>query len=238
MTRFPSTEWSGPAWYKRNDKKQTWRLVYFKPIDLGTGTATEFEGDDLLKVMKEVRKKVDITDCYQGIIHSHHNMGAYHSGTDDQELKDGANNVGYPSLVVAHKKALHAFKWSYIDQFEEVHLIEGDVKIEVPKVKAEKSWVKEADAIEEAAKKRPKVNSIGYYNGKFTQGALWGDKQTKVNGWSGQWMHSPEEAEYNMKYEKFENATELYKAGKMSKKKYKKRLDEWQEYEADHFGIL
>ena len=236
MTRFPSTEWSGPAWYKRNDDKQTWRIVYFKPIDLGTVTATEFEGDDLLKVMKEVQKKVDITGCYQGIIHSHHNMGAYHSGTDDQELKDGANNVGYPSLVVAHKKALHAFKWSYIDQFEEVHLIDGDVKIEMPKIKAEKSWVKEADAIEEAAKKKPKVTSIGYYNGN--QGALWGNNKEKVNGWGHQWMHSPEEQEYNMKYEKFENATELYKANKMSKKKYKKRLAEWQEYEADHFGIL
>ena len=236
MTRFPSTEWSGPAWYKRNDKEQTWRLVYFKPIDLGTVTATEFEGDDLLKVMKEVRKKVDITDCYQGIIHSHHNMGAYHSGTDDQELKDGANNVGYPSLVVAHKKALHAFKWSYIDQFEEVHLVEGDVKVEVPKVKAEKSWVKEADAIEEAAKNKPKVTSLNYYNGN--QGALWGKQESKVNGWGHQWMHDPQETEYNMKYEKFENATELYKAGKMSKKKYKKRLNEWQEYEADHFGIL
>ena len=86
MKRFPKTEWSGPAWYKLEE--DTWNLVYFKPIDLGSHSATEFEGDDLLKVMKEVQSKVPITGCHQGIIHSHHGMGAFHSGTDDKELED------------------------------------------------------------------------------------------------------------------------------------------------------
>ena len=238
MKRFPSTEWSGPAWYRLDSKEQVWHLVYFKPIDLGTVTATEFEGDDLLKVMREVQKQVDISGCYQGIIHSHHNMGAYHSGTDDQELKDGANNVGYPSLVVAHKKALHAFKWSYVDQFDEVHLVDGDVKVEVPKVKPEKRWVDEADAIEKAAKNKPKVTSIGYYNGKFTQGALWNDSKSKYNGWGHEWGISDEEVAYNAEYEKMENATKLFESGKMTKKKYEKRMKKWREFESDHFGVL
>ena len=125
LKRFPKTEWSGPAWYKRN--KDSWDLVHFIPIDLGSHSATEFKGKDLLKTMKNVQKTVDISGCFQGIIHSHHGMGAFHSGTDDTELEEGANKVGYPSLVVAHTGQSHAFKYSYEDQFGNIHLEKGKV---------------------------------------------------------------------------------------------------------------
>jgi len=236
LKRFPKTEWSGPAWYKLEDNE--WNLVYFKPIDLGSHSATEFEGKDLLKVMKEVHKTVDIVGCYQGIIHSHHNMGAFHSGTDDTELKDGANRVGYPSLVVAHTGATHAFKWSYEDQFGEVHLVDGNVSVEAQEVEPLDIWVKEADEIEKEAKKKPKVvNTIGYYNGN--QGNLWNNRTdgARVNGWGNPWI-DPSEVEYNQAYEKMENAQALFDEGKMTKKKYKKVVKEWEKFEKDHFGIL
>jgi len=236
LTRFPKTEWSGPAWYKLEEDE--WNLVYFIPIDLGSHSATEFEGKDLLKVMKEVQKTVDITGCHQGIIHSHHSMGAFHSGTDDTELKDGANRVGYPSLVVAHTGATHAFKWSYEDQFGEVHLVDGEVTVETPGFKPLEEWVKEADKIEKDAKKRPKVvTSIGYYNGN--QGKLWNNQTdgARVNGWGNPWI-DPDEVEYNRQYEKMENAQALFDEGKMTKKKYNKTKKKWEEYEKDHFGII
>lgn len=235
MTRFPSTEWSGPAWYKLEE--DTWNLVYFIPIDLGSHSATEFKGKDLLKIMKEVQKTVDITGCYQGIIHSHHGMGAFHSGTDDTELKEGANRVGYPSLVVAHTKEKHAFKWSYEDQFGEVHLVDGAVNVQTPDVKPETEWVKQADKIEKAAKKRPKVvTGVSYYN---NQASLWGNQnaKTRYDGWGKIW-HDPGEIEYNSEYEKMETAEKLYQAGKMTKKKYNKAKKEWEAFEKDHFGII
>ena len=236
MTRFPKTEWSGPAWYKLEDDE--WNLVYFIPIDLGSHSATEFEGKDLLKIMKEVQKTVDITGCFQGIIHSHHNMGAFHSGTDDTELKDGANKVGYPSLVVAHTGATHAFKWSYEDQFGEIHLVDGQVTVETPEFEPLEEWVKEADKIEKDAKKKPKVvNTMRYYNGN--QGTLWKGTTdgARVNGWGNPWI-APSEVEYNQAYEKMQNAQALFDENKMTAKKYNKAVKEWEEFEKDHFGII
>ena len=235
MKRFPKTEWSGPAWYKLEDDE--WNLVYFIPIDLGSHSATEFEGKDLLKIMKQVQKTVDIEGCYQGIIHSHHSMGAFHSGTDDTELKDGANRVGYPSLVVAHTGATHAFKWSYEDQFGEVHLVDGDVTVEVPEFEPLEEWVKQANKIEKAAKKKPKTVGFTYYNGN--QASLWNNTTdgSRTNGWGKAWI-DPNEVEYNQEYEKMENAEKLFESGKMSKKKYEKRKKKWEEYEKDHFGII
>ena len=235
MKRFPKTEWSGPAWYKLEEEE--WNLVHFIPIDLGSHSATEFEGKDLLKIMKEVQKTVDIKGCFQGIIHSHHNMGAFHSGTDDTELKDGANRVGYPSLVVAHTGATHAFKYSYEDQFGHVHLEDGDVTVEMPTHKPENIWVKQADKIEKAAKKKPKTTSISYYNGN--QVNLWNNRTdgARVNGWGQAWI-DPNEVEYNKEYEKMQNAQALFDEGKMTKDKFEKRLKKWEKFEKDHFGIL
>jgi len=240
LTRFPKTEWSGPAWYKLEE--DTWNLVYFKPIDLGSHSATEFEGKDLLKVMKEVQKTVDITGCHQGIIHSHHSMGAFHSGTDDTELKDGANRVGYPSLVVAHTGASHAFKWSYEDQFGEIHLIDGDVSVETPEFEPLEDWVKEADKIEKAAKKKPKVKSIGYYNGN--QSSLWGGatdgSYIRYNGY-GKVMQGhidQEQVKYNEEFEKMQRAKEKFQEGTISEKKLKKAEKKWERFESDYYGVI
>ena len=238
MTRFPKTEWSGPAWYKLEEDE--WNLIYFIPIDLGSHSATEFEGKDLLKITKEVQKTVDITGCYQGIIHSHHNMGAFHSGTDDTELKDGANRVGYPSLVVAHTGVTHAFKGSYEDQFGEIHLVDGNVRVKTLHFKPEDEWVKQADKIEKAAKKKPKTMGVTYYNGN--QATLWNNRTdgARVNGWGHHWGTAidQDEVEYNQEYEKMENAQALFDEGKMTKKKYNKAKKEWEKFEKDHFGIL
>ena len=240
MTRFPKTEWSGPAWYKLEEEE--WNLVYFKPIDLGSGAATEFKGKDLLKTMKEVQKTVDITGCHQGIIHSHHGMGAFHSGTDDGELKDGANRVGYPSLVVAHTGATHAFKWSYEDQFGEIHLIDGEVSVETPEFEPEETWVKEADKIEKAAKKKPGVKSIGYYNGN--QSNLWNNNTdgsyTRYNGY-GHVMNSQineEQVKYNEEFEKIERAKTQFQEGAISEKKLKKAEKKWEIFESDYYGVI
>tara|TARA_R100000781_G_scaffold9789_1_gene9567 strand:- start:96 stop:800 length:705 start_codon:yes stop_codon:yes gene_type:complete len=228
LKRFPKTEWSGPAWYKLEEDK--WNLVHFIPIDLGSHSATEFKGKDLLKIMKEVQKTVDVKDCFQGIIHSHHGMGAFHSGTDDTELEEGANRVGYPSLVVAHTKATHAFKYSYEDQFGEVHLVDGEVVIQMPAYKAKDTWITQADKIEKAAKKKPKVITYSGAN----QTSLWNGK--KYNGWGG--YIDQEEVKYNEKYEKMQEAELQYASGTMSRTKYKKAKKEWETFESDHFGII
>ena len=236
MKRFPKTEWSGPAWYKLEENE--WNLVYFKPIDLGSHSATEFEGKDLLKVMKEVQSKVPIAGCHQGIIHSHHGMGAFHSGTDDGELKDGANRVGYPSLVVAHTGASHAFKWSYEDQFGETHLVDGEVCIEAPDCEPEETWVKEADKIEKAAKKKPNLRTVAHYNAN--QANLWNNTTDgtymRYNGWGAK--IDEDQVKYNEAFEKMERAKEEFQEGTLSKKKLKKAEKKWEKFEEEYYGVI
>ena len=230
LKRFPKTEWSGPAWYKKDEDK--WNLVHFMPIDLGSHSSTEFKGKDLLKIMKEVQKTVDISDCFQGIIHSHHGMGAFHSGTDNTELEEGANRVGYPSLVVAHTGQSHAFKYSYEDQFESIHLEEGEVRIEMPEYEAKDEWTTQADKIEKSAKKA-KRTPVVYTNAN--QSNLWGAGY-KRNGW-GHYVDQ-EEVKYNEAYEKMQSAQEKYDKKEITKKQFKKIEKEWENYESEYFGVI
>ena len=233
LKRFQKTEWSGPAWYKK--EKNQWTLIHFKPIDLGSSAATEFDGKSLLKTMKEIQKTVDLTGCVQGIIHSHHNLGAFHSGTDDTELKDGANKVGYPSLVVAHTGDTHAFKYSYEDQFGNVHLEEEDVEIEMPEYQPENHWVKEADFIEKEAKSKPMVQIYNGNQGSIWNGATDGSYMKRYNGW-GHYV-DPEDIKYNKAYEKMQKATKLHDKGKITDKQFEKAEEEWEKVENEHFGV-
>ena len=230
LKRFPKTEWSGPAWYKLEEDE--WNLVHFIPIDLGSSGATEFKGKALLKVMKEVQRNTDIKGCFQGIIHSHHGMGAFHSGTDDTELEEGANKVGYPSLVVAHTGTTHAFKHSYEDQFGHTHLEKGDISVEMPEKKPKEIWVIQADKIEKAAKRKPKMHVYTNAN----QSKLWGNGIQRYNGWGHQ--VDTDTVKYNEAYEKMENAKKLYSQSKMSNKKFEKAEEEWRDFEDSFYGVI
>ena len=185
LTRFPKDEWSGPAFYelKKDDKgvPEEWILHGFHPLDLGGGTTTEWEGEDFLKIRKQLLLDNPIfAKCYQGIIHSHHTMGAFLSGTDTGHIEESANLVGYPSLVVASKGIPFACGYSYIDQFKEVHteLVEAkDISLEIPEVVAEKEWVKNADEIEKAKKDKPAIVTNSYFGNRVNnQAHLWGNR--------------------------------------------------------------
>ena len=173
LTRFPTREWSGPAWYKCLLNKHGfpiyWELLYFKAIDLGHGAATEYEGEELSKTIFEIysKNKKVLAGTYLGMIHSHHNMGAYHSSTDEETLIDMCPEEGfYGSLVVSSKVSdAMAFAFSYKDQFNNMHIhpmSDGDIKYQTSNVP--KEFVAEANAIKEKADK----TSTYTYNGSYT----------------------------------------------------------------------
>jgi len=107
-------EWSGTLIYKFNDSKFSIHELYdtskeeeititaekFLLRDIGSSTLTEFEltNDQVVEQMELQMKGLR---C--GLIHTHHNMRAYFSGTDETELKENtpAYEV-YLSLVVNH----------------------------------------------------------------------------------------------------------------------------------------
>jgi len=186
LSEFKKTEWSGPAWYTviKSDKKgfpKTWKLVHFVPIDLGHSAATEFSAKALVKTIKKFYKEMpQLSKCYLGLIHSHHSMGAYYSGTDEDTMIDNAPNEGfYGSLVVASSgKEGYAFAFSYLDQYDKptvIELEEDKIDVEVL-TKVPEAWTKEAkeirrkSTIKKKADAKAKETSQGTFGWRYSNG--------------------------------------------------------------------
>ena len=160
LDKFPSKEWSGPAWYHISKDKEgfpaTFQLMHFHPLDLGHGTATDWDAQDFAKIIREsYEKHPRLKKCCIGLIHSHHTMGAFFSGTDESTLEEMAPEENfYCSLVVASAKEKFAFAFSYLDQYKQGTLFKldkSDIVLnstgkEVPE------WKEIADKIEKEAK--------------------------------------------------------------------------------------
>ena len=133
LKKFPDTEWSGVAFYQKVEPDKsgwsdTWRIVDFYPIDLGSTAATEFDGEQLLEMQcKAYEDNNETKECLKGLIHSHHGLsgGAYISSVDKAHLEHAANDVGYPSFVVAHQetRSPFAFAVSYTNQYGHLMLV-------------------------------------------------------------------------------------------------------------------
>jgi len=174
LNRF-NIEWSGPAWFSveidKNGFPHTWMLNHFLPLNLGSHSATEWEGKQFLKKSKKLYKKnPELQKMYMGNIHSHHTMGAFFSATDNEHLQESANLVGYPSLVVASAKDTHAFAISYIDSWKVKHIVNcKNVEIENNAV-INNEWVAEADNIEEKKKTNVNQNQIAIWERSYNDG--------------------------------------------------------------------
>ena len=107
--KIGAKEWSGVLFYTlksgkiQNLKDLVFEAKYIYPMDIGTTVATSFEYSGELLDVYDIYP--ELMDCNTGISHSHHNMTAYHSQTDMNELDNnsGAYNY-YISLVVNFAK--------------------------------------------------------------------------------------------------------------------------------------
>ena len=177
MKRFPNIEWSGPAWYRvkvdEDGYPEEFKLVHFHPLDLGSSASTEWEAKDLASILKKsYEDHPSLKHCYIGLIHSHHTMGAFLSGTDTATVQEMAPEKGfYGSLVVASSgKATEAFGFGYKDQYKCSHCItidESNIILKVPEQKVEDDWKEQADIIE---KNKPAVTTkfgkqVGMFEG-------------------------------------------------------------------------
>ena len=105
-----STEWSGILLYTidKGDifdpaKLQITAKGMF-PMDIGSPGYTEYEFDEYTLDMYDFYPDALKEEWRLGHIHTHHNMQAYFSGTDLQELRDNIDNhVYYLSLIVNFK---------------------------------------------------------------------------------------------------------------------------------------
>jgi len=174
LRAFPTKEWSGPAWYLTLESDKDgfpieFQLIDFHPLDLGDTASTEWDSDDFAKILKKKYKEnTKLKKCYIGLLHSHHDMGAFFSGTDTGTLNDMAPEKGfYPSLVVSTKADKQfAFAFSYLDQYKNHQIFEGEVEIDGPE--APKEWIAIAEEIKEQVKTTTYIpEQIGYgYGGQ------------------------------------------------------------------------
>ena len=197
LSRWTQVEWSGPAWYSYRKGKDgfptSFKLEYFLLLDKGSAGETEWEGEDFAKALPGVLKKYPkLRKSVVGNIHSHHSMGAFFSATDEELLEQNAAKAFYPSLVVASSKTPFAFAISYLDQYNQPHIIESDEKdiiVDGPKPKDE--WVKEADEVE---KKCKSVISTGW-NWKSRKGGSLQQQTMFLGGQEANQLESEKEIE-------------------------------------------
>lgn len=168
LRRFKNTEWSGPAWYRiLKSSKDGFpikvKLEHFIPIDLGDATSTEQDGEVLGKLLPKVYKKSpELGKCFLGLIHSHHTMGAFFSGTDKDAIFEESSRQGlFFSTVVASEKEKYVTAVGYKDQFGFPNMVEGTVSA-VFKEKTEPEWRYEADKIAKRKKDEEKTSWAGH----------------------------------------------------------------------------
>ncbi len=240
LKTFKSLEWSGPAWYSHTKDEHGFpsiiKLEYFHPLDLGTSSQTEWDGEDLMKIFKKLRKEFpEIGKSWvQGNIHSHHSMGAFFSGTDEQQLVDGANKQFYYSLVVSTKPGQELyFGTSYPDQFGRIHIEEID-DIEVEDVAIiEPAWKKQAKLI-----KKTQTPTIKTYYNKYNNQLI--GQETLFGGSVATDKHQPptmqelfQEDEADAQLEQYDLLMLDYERGRIKKRTLLKQL---QELGVDEYG--
>ena len=106
IRKFPHTEWSGVLFYtyqgtfENKDIVITCQDIY--PMDLGDVGFTSFNMNE--DVAKYLTDNMDLFDCQMGLVHSHHNMGAFFSGQDLKTLQEQGNEMNnFVSLIVDTK---------------------------------------------------------------------------------------------------------------------------------------
>ena len=171
-----STEWSGILLYTI-DKGDIFDPTKLKiiakgmfPMDIGSPGYTEYDYDENTLDMYDFYPEALEEEWRLGHIHTHHNMKAYFSGTDLQELRDNIDNhVYYLSLIVNFDgeycakvcvKGSRTVKEDSVLEYkgllseestvqrhkqerEEAIVYTVDLNIEIPEVEAEPSFIGE-----------------------------------------------------------------------------------------------
>jgi len=107
--KYKAVEWSGPLLYKilegniSDPANLKIKCDYIHPMDVGSSTFTQVVQDAELFMAMDEKFDISNSDYRIGYCHTHHNMQAFFSGTDMDELHDNVKNHSfYLSLIVNH----------------------------------------------------------------------------------------------------------------------------------------
>lgn len=127
-SKYPGLEWCGVLFYSEkggisDPDNYKVHVNYLYPMDVGTPGSTSI--DNYEEVLDAIEKHPELDDMKQGFIHSHNSMDTFFSGTDVQQLIDGADQYDYFLSVITNNNAEYIARIS----FE----LNADVKIGINK---------------------------------------------------------------------------------------------------------
>lgn len=143
LRKFPNTEWSGVLFTSHTGSFEKKNLVItcedIYPMDLGNSTFTDFQMN--ADVASYMAQNMELFDCDLQLIHSHHSMSAFFSGTDTRTLQEEGNERNcFVSLIVNNEGTYCAAVTRKVQTKSEVSIKslgtsykffgEGDVKVE------------------------------------------------------------------------------------------------------------
>lgn len=139
------TEWSALLFFKADGhpiNPDTFKctLVDLFLQDVGTPGFTAFK-NDVDTMMDLYEKHPEYMECRMGIIHSHHNMETFYSGTDMSELYDNSDGVDFYLSVVINNRA----EWI------------AKVVYQVKEIQTKLSWREDGELKESCSKESAKV---------------------------------------------------------------------------------
>lgn len=112
---FPSNEWSGICFYRTTgsfidkDSPIEVEAVDMVLMDIGNSTFTDYRLDDSPEAACHLANNLDLFDCDLGVIHSHHNMKTFFSGTDKDTLEQLGSEFNHIfSLIVNNDRSYEA----------------------------------------------------------------------------------------------------------------------------------
>lgn len=137
-------EWSGILFFKvlegsiESPSEMVMRADYIYPMDIGTSGWTEFnygseylEAFDLLPLIED-----DVVVYKPALVHSHHAMEAFFSGTDWETLHEQAPNNNYFLSLIVNYKCKPVAKIAMFGQSQPSAVVfkgtHGEIKVDAP----------------------------------------------------------------------------------------------------------
>lgn len=122
-SKYPGKEWSGHLYFsKKGDITNPSELVIdiqeFVLLDLGTAGATEIDPTGE-QIMNMYESRPQVLSLKQGLLHTHHNMRTFFSGTDWDTLLENASNYDFFLSVIVNNEGATIAKISLQGFIEE-----------------------------------------------------------------------------------------------------------------------
>ena len=108
--KINNIEWSGTLFYTVEGEFNNNLIIKIKdilPQNIGNSVTTEIDSDDINVPCYMVEN--GLTNCLQGLIHSHHSMTTFFSGTDQATLlEEGKDRIHFVSLIINNDNSYSA----------------------------------------------------------------------------------------------------------------------------------